>query len=983
MAQSWDEARNDVLSRLDFRSTYEEYGIANWTNQNRSGNVSAKCPLHDDKQASLSVNLDEGTFKCFADCPATAGGSVFDWVMIQSGVNFNEAFRILAAKAGVAVPEVKPEIPQELPAEYRGRLTSNRRKMKWLAENRGLHKNTVERFRIGWDGQRITIPVYDEFNRLKNIRRYKPGAKGKTPKFQNFVLDGVRYGSVRIFNLASIVAIDADQPLIWCEGEMDCMLLVQEGFVAVTGTGGAGSFKPEWVKWFKGRKVTIVLDNDAAGKTASEKIAALLYHADIEAKVARLPNTVGDKGDITDFFVALGGTAESFREVVLAPAVQWLPQLPADEVEAPEAEVTLPQSSDAIYMGKRVVVRVMVSGKDTTPYVVPKKMEARCPVDDRKACQYCGMATRGGRLDAEFGARDRELIGFTQASDADILNTIKEKWGIAKKCDAFNVTFTNQNIEELRVIPELDYFHQHSMEEEYVVRNALFMGQGLIANRSYEMHCYGQSDPRNQYSTLVVSNAIPSQDSISSFKMNDELAEELQIFVPETDDAEGVTAKFREIGVDLEANVHQIFNRYEMQTALDLVWHSVIGFNFADKSIRKGWVEALVMGDSGQGKTEMSLCLLQHYGVGERVQGEQVSLAGLVGGVEQTQKRWMLSWGKMPLNDRRLLVMEEVSGMSTDDLAKLSDIRSTGVAEITKMRTERTNARCRLIFLSNARSGRPLRTYDHGVRTILELFGNAEDVRRLDFAIVVASGEVPLEVLNQTEKPNVVHVFKRHLCKSLILWAWSRKPDQVHFTKMAHEAIVEASMDFATTYSSKIPLVEPADMKIKLARLSAATAARVFSTGETTEILKVDAKHVSFIVSYLREQYEKETMAYGEYSQIADHGERISEEDREAFIKTFKSIGRWRDLVKFFQKHRRFRRGDIVDAAGWAREDARVNFRILTTELACIRSTTNGFIKEPFFIPILRELAETIKNVPLEREVVQTEVEENGDAEPF
>jgi hypothetical protein len=91
-----------------------------------------------------------------------------------------------------------------------------------------------------------------------------------------------------------------------------------------------------------------------------------------------------------------------------------------------------------------------------------------------------------------------------------------------------------------------------------------------------------------------------------------------------------------------------------MQVAYDLVWHSVISFYFNGAFVRRGWAEAMVMGDSGQGKTEMFLGMLGHYRLGERVQGEQTSSAGLIGGLEKMGDTWLLSWGRIPLNDKRL-----------------------------------------------------------------------------------------------------------------------------------------------------------------------------------------------------------------------------------------------------------------------------------------------------------------------------------------
>ena len=53
---------------------------------------------------------------------------------------------------------------------------------------------------------------------------------------------------------------------IWlCEGEADCICALSHGLKAVTATGGAGTWKPEWNAEFKGLDVVICYDADQKG----------------------------------------------------------------------------------------------------------------------------------------------------------------------------------------------------------------------------------------------------------------------------------------------------------------------------------------------------------------------------------------------------------------------------------------------------------------------------------------------------------------------------------------------------------------------------------------------------------------------------------------------------------------------------------------------------------------------------------------------
>jgi DNA primase len=56
------------------------------------------CPFHDDHEASLSVNLKEGHFKCFA-CGAK-GGDVVDFVKKRYGLGFKDACKKLGVSHG-------------------------------------------------------------------------------------------------------------------------------------------------------------------------------------------------------------------------------------------------------------------------------------------------------------------------------------------------------------------------------------------------------------------------------------------------------------------------------------------------------------------------------------------------------------------------------------------------------------------------------------------------------------------------------------------------------------------------------------------------------------------------------------------------------------------------------------------------------------------------------------------------------------------
>ena len=72
--------------------------------------------------------------------------------------------------------------------------------------------------------------------------------------------------------------------------------------------------------------------------------------------------------------------------------------------------------------------------------------------------------------------------------------------------------------------------------------------------------------------------------------------------------------------------------------------------------------------------------LMDHYKLGARHECKNATSAGLLGGLQQLGSRWFVSWGIIPMHDKRLVVLEEIKGTPIEVLAKLTDMRSSGIA---------------------------------------------------------------------------------------------------------------------------------------------------------------------------------------------------------------------------------------------------------------------------------------------------------------
>src|SRR5690349_14284970 len=104
----------------------------------------------------------------------------------------------------------------------------------------------------------------------------------------------------------------------------------------------------------------------------------------------------------------------------------------------------------------------------------------------------------------------------------------------------------------------------------------------------------------------------------------------------------------------------------------------------------------------------------------------------------------MVTWGTIPLNDRRLVILDEFSGISEKNvIEQMSAVRSSGRAQITKVVSQETSARTRLVWISNPVDGRAMDEHGTGaIEAIKALVKNPEDIARFDIAISAARADV-------------------------------------------------------------------------------------------------------------------------------------------------------------------------------------------------------------------------------------------------
>jgi hypothetical protein len=385
--------------------------------------------------------------------------------------------------------------------------------------------------------------------------------------------------------------------------------------------------------------------------------------------------------------------------------------------------------------------------------------------------------------------------------------------------------------------------------------------------------------PKTQSAIIVVGESEQAEDSLESFAPTSEELDELSVFQPAEWTVEDIDARLTALYDDLSYNVSGVYGRQDMHLVMDLAWHSALHVPFEGRTIQ-GWLNALVLGDSGQGKSEAAMRLLEHYRLGDRVVCKNASIAGLVGGLQQIGNRWFVSWGVIPQQDGRFVLAEELKGLPTSDIGKMTDMRSSGIAELPKIERGQANARTRILATSNVRAEkRTMASYAHGVNAVVELMGAAEDVRRWDIVCAITKNQVAPDIINmkRSDRPSSEHLATSELCRRMILFSWTRKPAQISVLDEAQDAIQVAAIGFSKVYSDSIPLLDRGTTREKLTRLSVALAARTGS--REGENLIVRACHVNYIRDFLDRTYTASALGYRSYSEAQRQSKTIVDAD--------------------------------------------------------------------------------------------------------
>ena len=340
-----DSFIQELISRNDIESVVSSYVRM----KRRGRNLVGLCPFHGEKTPSFTLYPDTESFYCFG---CGAGGDVITFIKRIENLDYIDAVRFLADRAGMKMPE---DTRDDAVSRLRLRiLEANREAARFFHSclysptgkegleyyyRRGYTDHTIRHFGLGY--------APDDFHILRDYLRKKGyrdeeltaaflckksarghlydifrhrviipiiDIRGTVIAFGGRVLDDskpkyLNSGDTLAFKKTNnLFALNfaksrAGDGLILCEGYMDVIALHQAGFtnaVAALGT----SFTAEHARLIAryASTVTLVFDADAAGQKGTKRAIDLLRDTGVDIRVITIPD-----GKDPDEFIRLHG----------------------------------------------------------------------------------------------------------------------------------------------------------------------------------------------------------------------------------------------------------------------------------------------------------------------------------------------------------------------------------------------------------------------------------------------------------------------------------------------------------------------------------------------------------------------------------------------------------------------------------------------------------------------------------------------------
>jgi DNA primase len=322
--------------------------VGSYLDLKKSGkNYKAVCPFHAEDTPSFMVSPELGIYKCFG---CGAAGDIFTFVQEMDGLEFYEALKKLAERAGVELEQRRPPDDSsgkrkiykinEQACEFYSHILLNHKSGKkgldYLTKKRGLSLDVIKAFNLGYapkswdlllsflkrqgfeDGDlaradmvkpRKGTGYYDKFRGrvmfpLVDTTKKVQGFMARTifdedPKYLNTSDTPVFNKSSFVYGLGMNRVGIKKQGAVFVEGPLDVISAYQNGVknvVAPLGTSLTAGHLKIISRYTK--DVTFCFDSDTAGLEAIRRAVLIAEKQDLNVKVIMLPSKYRDLDEI-------------------------------------------------------------------------------------------------------------------------------------------------------------------------------------------------------------------------------------------------------------------------------------------------------------------------------------------------------------------------------------------------------------------------------------------------------------------------------------------------------------------------------------------------------------------------------------------------------------------------------------------------------------------------------------------------------------
>lgn len=839
----------------------------------------------------------------------------------------------------IMIAQEETSIPIEELNKRVDALLNDKERLDYLYETRRITVEQIKHRKIGLTERRqYVFPMFNEMGNLSNMKVYDPFTKNVAYKWHYLYKGNEVYpGPLDNFTCKTIIFC-AGEPDMYCAEAMGLkgvVTMTAERHTDVDKIFGENRAR----QIFSSKEIIIVYDADETGRKGAVALAHSLYKYASQIKIIDLDRSeINPHGldptimkeveangktknkraekDLTDYFKKNGMNESATLKLLqlFNNTIAYTENV--DRVKKEIYKVTLQEARMPKYSShdesKELHVTASVAEFNDSAYHFPSCFSVSCPMtgvpdsDLYSSCKRCilpclkdfkssseidfhiirGVVPKEYRGDPTYiSVNPHEILTLIETTDEKMTKALKKLCHINTGCPSTRVVIkVPEKLSHVRLARDAgsygDSTTDKTTDNSAIEMDAYINGDiDIYPNRSYKFRGVQTQAADDGRAVLFVYGVEPIATSFENFTMDGDVDEMLRMFRPRHDETLKQHFKRR---YDIISQYAGITGRNNLFMLLDLTFFSQTEINnkILFPSVKRGWVESLIAGDTRCGKTVASQFMINYYKDGDMVAGSTaVSRTGLIGGTKIYKGKPTVHWGKFPMNDGGTVIIDELSSISPEVLTDLTACRSSGIASIDNLSgSKRAYARARKIFLSNARTWTSEKSvpFNTGIKFLKHLTMKDEILSRFDFAIIVKAADVDVNTFSNsyTQTSEQFTSYQSRMC---LMWARSRKPEDQVFEEGFEEHVNTLQKKLLKKFHTSTQLINQ-EVRLKITRGSAAVAGLTYSTvdGDYNK-LYITKEHATFIYELMLEIYCHVNMKLDVYSEQQRSMEQIGD----------------------------------------------------------------------------------------------------------